>query len=136
MVTHRQSRLIFFVAVAAAVVALAIIGHCRLLRSVSEPPYPSQPLLSSVSGNLTLNADQPRLVEGLPICKSSKMFATAALPKPAAAALIALGAVTAGVVVKEWLSQLVVAAGRGPPPALAAALTGQDLLTRFCLARR
>ena len=123
------------VAMAAAVAILAIAGHCGLLRSVPQPP-PSQSLLTSLGGELTANAAQPHLVDGLPICKSSKALVTAALPKSAPTASIALGAGVAAIIGMALLARLVVPAGRGPPRALVTARTGQDLLTRFCLARR
>lgn len=91
---------------------------------------------TSLTNALAAKSDQPQLGQGLPICKGSKVFAIAALPKSAVTALIVLGVVVAGLIGSGWLAQLVVPAGRGPPRAPAASLTGQDLLTLFCLARR
>lgn len=125
----------FVVAVAAAVAVLAIAGHCGLLRSVAQPPA-SPSLVTSLGGELTASAAQPHLVVGLPICKSSKVLVTAALPKSATTALIALGAGVAAIIGMALLAQLVVPAGRSPPRTLVTARTGQDLLTRLCLARR
>ncbi len=123
------------VATAAAVAVLAIAGHCGLLRSVPQSP-PSQSSLTSLGGKLTAGAAQVHLVDGLPNCKSSKVLVTAALPKSATTALIALGAGLAAIIGTALLVQLVVPAGRDPPRVLVSARTGQDLLTRLCLARR
>lgn len=133
----RPSRMRLAVVLAAAVAGLAIVGHCGLVRTASSPSSPSQPSLStSLPSALTAKSEQPQLDQGLPICKASKVFAIGALPKSATIALILLGVVLAGLIGKGWLAQLVVPAGRGPPRAPTTSLTGQDLLTRFCLARR
>ncbi|WP_232009980.1 hypothetical protein [Mycobacterium intracellulare] len=63
-------------------------------------------------------------------------FAATVLPNSPSTALAALGLVVAVVAIAALLAQHVVLAGRGPPRGFPAALTGQDLLTRFCLSRR
>lgn len=130
----RRRRLV--VAVAGAVAVLAIAGHCGLWRSVPQPPSASKFFVTSLGGEFTAHAAQPRLADGLPVCKLAKVLVTAALPKSAMTALIALGAGVAAIIGTALLAQLVVPAGRGPPGALGTARTGQDLLTRLCLARR
>lgn len=124
------------VAVAGVVAVLAIAGHCGLLRSVPQSSSSSKFLVTSLSGDLTAQAAQPHLVDGLPVCKLAKVLVTAAVPKSAITALIALGAGVAAIIGAALFAQLVVPAGRGPPRALVTARTGQDLLTRLCLARR
>ena len=132
----RPPRLRLAVVVAAAVAGLAIMGHCASVRTLSAASDPLQ-LSSSTSlpSAVTATASQPRLVQGLPICKATKLLAIAALPK-SANALTALGVVLTGLAGMGWRTQLLALAGRGPPGAPAIPLTGQDLLTRFCLARR
>lgn len=132
----RPPRSQFVVAVAAAVAALAIAGHCGLSRAVPQHLSPVQSVLSSRGGELTAHAGQPHLVDGLPNCKASTVLVTPALPKSANTALIALGAGLTAVIGMALLAQLVPPAGRSPPLALVTSLSGQDRLTRFCLARR
>ncbi|KZS68183.1 hypothetical protein A4G28_26880 [Mycobacterium ostraviense] len=116
---------------------LAIVGHCGAARAVSATANAPQPVLStSLPGAFAVTADQPQLVQGLPICKSSKVSAIAAQPQSAVTALVVMGIVLAALAGKGWLTHLVGPAGRSPPRAPATVLTGQDLLNRFCLARR
>lgn len=130
----KPPRLRFFVAVAAAVWVLAIFAHgedgwCRPLASDSP-----RPVLSSLAAEFSVNADHAHLADGTsPACDES--LAAAVLPQ-SATTLVALGLVFAVVAVMGWLAQPAVLSGRGPPRALGAVLTGQDLLTRFCLSRR
>lgn len=121
---------------AAAVAWMAVIGHCIPLRSASQPLQVAKPLLSLVSSPVAGAAGQQLLLDGKPMCKASKPLATVALPKSSATALLLLDAVLAGAAARDWLTKLVVPAGRGPPGGPAAPVTGQDILTRFCLARR
>lgn len=132
----QHAHLLLLAVTAAAVVWMAVIGHCVPSRSGLQPLQMAKPLLSSVSSPVAAAARQQLLLDGKPICKASKPLATAALPKSPATALLLLGTVLAGVAARDWLTKLVVAAGRGPPGAPAAPITGQDISTRLCLARR
>jgi len=66
---------------------------------------------------------------------SHNEVATAVLPR-SSTTLIQLGAAAAVVAITTMLASLVTPAGRGPPRALASVLVGQDISTRFCVARR
>ncbi|AYE99459.1 hypothetical protein C0J29_31425 (plasmid) [Mycobacterium paragordonae] len=82
------------------------------------------------------SADQPQLAQERPICKASKVFAIDAIPAAVMTALVVLGLGLAALAGMGWLTQLVAPAGRSPPHPRVAILSGRDLLTRFCLARR
>lgn len=133
----RPPRLPLAVVVAAAVAGLAIVGHCVPARPSTLPASFSFSLSSASPGQaLNARADQPNLGQTLPVCKASKVLAIDAIPKSANTALLLLGLGLAALVVKGWLAQLVTPAGRSPPNAGVRGLTGQELLTRFCIARR
>ena len=119
----------------ALAVLLAVVAHCGLLRSASPGAHAPQPLLTTLRSELTVNADHPYVDNG-PSKGCSKAFADAVLPQSPVTAVAALSVLPAVVTVAGWLATRVVPAGRDPPRGLTAALTGQDLLTRFCLARR
>jgi len=121
---------------AAAVVALWIVllGHCAMLHSEAHAPHQPHPLASSVGGEFAVDVDHAHLVNGS-VTECHDVFATAVLPR-SATALVELGVVAAVIAVTVVLANLVVPAGRGRRECLPLLLTGRDLLTRFCLARR
>jgi hypothetical protein len=91
-------------------------------------------LLSSLGSEFSVNADHAHLSNGS-FAHWRNEFATAVLP-PAETALAQLYVGAVVVAVTTRLASLVAAAGRGPPSALASGLTGQDILTLNCTARR
>jgi hypothetical protein len=126
----RRPRLRLFIGVAAAVAVVA----CGPNLSEPRTSHTPHPLLSSLGSEFTVNAEHAHLVDGSSTaCHES--VPTAVLPRSGTAS-VAPGAVMAVVAIRGWLAQPAVLAGRGPPGALGTALTGQDLLRRFCLARR
>jgi lipoprotein LpqS len=130
----RRPGLRLFIGVAAAVAVVAVVGHCEPNLSEPRASHTPHPLLSSLGGEFTVNAEHAHLVDGSSTaCHES--VPTAVLPRSATAS-VGLGAVMAVVAITGWQAQPAVLAGRGPPGALGTALTGQDLLRRFCLARR
>ncbi|OSC39626.1 hypothetical protein [Mycobacterium decipiens] len=120
--------------VAVALALLVVTAQCWLPQLHRHVAHPNHPLTTSVGGEFIINTDHAHIVDNsTPPCP--QQFATAVLPRSATPvfpsdAVAAAGGITA------VLSHLVVPAGRGPPPALRSVRTGQDLLTRFCLARR
>jgi hypothetical protein len=131
---RRRLGLRLFIGVAAAVAVVAVVGHCEPNLSEPRATHTPHPLLSSMGSEFTVNAEYAHLVDGSSMaCHES--VATAVLPRSATASA-GLGAVTAVVAITGWQAQPTVLAGRGPPRPLGTALTGQDLLRRFCLARR
>jgi lipoprotein LpqS len=122
------------IAVAAVAWVLTAVLHCGPARSESDTPHLPHPLLTSLGSEFAINVDHPHLVDTPAQCHHEQ-FATAALPR-AATALVALGVVVAVLAVTGSSAQPVVITGRGPPSAAGNFFTGQDLLTRFCLARR
>jgi hypothetical protein len=130
----RRSGLRLFIGVAAAVAVVAVVGYCGPNLSGSRASHTPHALLSSLGSEFTVNAEHAHLAYGSPTaCHES--VTTAVLPRSGNAS-VARGAVMAVVAITGWLAQPPVVAGRGPPRALGTALTGQDLLTRFCRARR
>ena len=130
----RRPGLRLFIGVAATVAVVAAVGHCGPDLFGPRASHAPHGLLSSPGGEFTVSAEHAHLVDGSSTaCPES---AAAVLPRPGTAS-VALGAVMAVVANGGWLGQPPVVAGRGPPrAALGTALTGQDLLTRFCRARR
>jgi len=116
-------------AVAAVVALWLLFGaagvHCGIPRLAQAQPSQTW---------ATINADQAHLADGSTSSCPAK-FGTAVLPRSgvsmgAFAVLAAFGIVTGCLVLLRAPS------GRSPPARLAAPITGQILLTRFCLARR
>lgn len=114
---------------------LVIGGHSEL-RSESPAPHPAHALVSSLGSEFTINIDHPHLYNYPSSAHHHEAFATAVLPHSPTTTFAALGVVVAAVAGVGLMRQQVMLAARGPPRGLAAALTGQDLLTRFCLSRR
>ncbi|WP_225331674.1 hypothetical protein [Mycobacterium intracellulare] len=79
-------------------------------------------------------ADHASLYRGLAV-KCSKVFGAMPAAAPVTA-LVELGLAVAVVAVAGSRVKLVVPVGRAPPRAAAIAFAGQDVLTRFCIARR
>jgi hypothetical protein len=123
-----------FIGLAAAVAVVAIVGHCGSNLSGPRASHTPHALLSSLGSEFTVNAEHAHLVDGSSTaCHES--VTTAVLPRSGTAS-VARGAIMAVVAITGWFARPPVVAGRGPPHALGTALTGQDLLTRFCRARR
>ncbi|WP_264078777.1 hypothetical protein [Mycobacterium szulgai] len=122
------------IVVATVAFLVALVGHSAMLHSESHTSHPAHALLSTLGGEFAVNADHPHVFDGSST-HCHNVFATAVLPRPATT-LVALGTVAAVVAITAVLASLVISAGRGPPQGRFSALSGQDLLTRFCLARR
>jgi len=129
----RRPGLQLFIGVAAAV-AVAVVGHCEPNLSELRASHTPHPSLSSLGSEFTVNAEYSHLVDGSSMA-CHEAVTTAVLPRSATAS-VGHGAVMAVLAITGWQAQPALLAGRGPPAALGTALTGQDLLRRFCLARR
>jgi hypothetical protein len=123
------------IAVAVAMWVLVIGGHSEL-RSQSGAFHPAHALVSSLGREFAVNAEHPHLSNGSSAAHHHEAFASGVLPDSPATVVAALGVVVAAVAAVGLLWQQVMLAGRGPPRGPAAVLTGQGLLTRFCLSRR
>lgn len=123
------------IAAAVAMWVLAIAGHSTL-RSESLASHAPQASTTPLGNVFVINVDHPHLIGGGSSGSHHEAFAATVLPNSPSTALAALGLVVAVVAIAALLAQHVVLAGRGPPRGFPAALTGQDLLTRFCLSRR
>ena len=136
----RLARLRAVTAMAAIATALAmllaIVALCGLLRSpLSGPPLP-QTLLTSLGSDVAVNIDHQPTVNKGPSKACRKAVVAAVISSSPTTVLAALGVAAAVVVVAGWLAPRVVPAGRDPPRESAIFLTGQEILTRFCLTRR
>jgi lipoprotein LpqS len=130
----RRPGLRLCIGVAAAVAVVAVVGHCEPNLSGPRASHTPHPLLSSLGSEFTVHAEHAHLVDGSSTaCHES--VTTAVLPRSATAS-VEDGAVMAVVAIAGWQARPAVLAGRGPPGALGTARTGQDLLRRFCIARR
>jgi hypothetical protein len=130
----RRSGLQLFIGVTAAVAVVAVVGYCGPNLSGPRASHTPHALLSSLGSEFTVNAEHAHLVDrSSTACHES--LTTAVLPRSGTAS-VARGAIMAVVASTGWLAQPPAVAERGPPRALGSALTGQDLLTRFCRARR
>jgi hypothetical protein len=130
----RRPGLRLLIGVAAAVAVVAVVTHCEPNLSGFRASDTPHALLSALDSELTVNAEHAHLFNGSSTACHESMT-TAVLPRSGTAS-VARGAVVTTVAIAGSLAQPAVVAGRGPPPALGTALTGQDLLTRFCRARR
>ncbi|OBJ90345.1 hypothetical protein A5640_02970 [Mycobacterium asiaticum] len=110
------------------------MGHAEA-RPEPRPTHPAHVLVSSLGGEFTVTADHAHV--GNPSSAAHhEAFAVAVLPNTPAPSVAALAVVVAAVAAVGFFGQQVRLSGRSPPRGLAAVLTGQDLLTRFCLSRR
>ncbi|WP_338341721.1 hypothetical protein [Mycobacterium intracellulare] len=124
------------IAAAVAVWVLVFGGHSHL-RSQLPASLPAHTMVSSLGSEFTVTADHLHLFNASPpAVHHYEAFVAGVLADGPGAAVAALGVVAAAVAVVSLLWQQAMVAGRGPPRGLPAALTGQDLLTRFCLSRR
>ncbi|MCA2247854.1 hypothetical protein JF729_08605 [Mycobacterium intracellulare] len=116
--------------------AHSVMGHSQSSVLQSSVSHSAHALVASLGGEFTVNVDHPHVGKGSS-GEHPEQFTTAVVPRSGGvvAALIALGAVAA-VAVAGGLAWFGLPAGRGPPHTPAFSVTGQDVLTRFCLSRR
>ncbi|QUR69948.1 hypothetical protein [Mycobacterium spongiae] len=122
------------VVVAFALVGAALAAQCWLPQPQRYRAHPNHPLATSVGREFVVNIDHPHVRNNsTPQC--AEHFAPAVLPRSAAPGF-AVDIVAATAEGAATPIHPVVATVRGPPAGLDIARSGQDLLTRFCLARR
>lgn len=122
------------VAVALGVTVAAVAAACWLPQLRRHVAHPNHPLTTSVGSEFVINTDHGHLVDNsMPPCP--ERLATAVLPRSATPVLLP-DVVAAAPGMTAALTDPVAPAARGPPAAQGSVRTGQDLLTRFCLARR
>lgn len=133
-----RSRSVIALAIAAMAVTvwvLAMAAHCGLLRPESVAPHPPVPSLTSMGAEFAGSIGAPQLNDGS-ATTCDHPFAIAVLPRSLSTTLTAVGVAVVVAAVIGWQAQRALRSGRSPPYGLAHILTGQDLLTRLCLARR
>ncbi len=122
------------VALALAWAAAVVAAQCWLPQVHLQPAHSDHPLATSVGSEFVLSADHAHLVDNsTPPCP--EQFATAVLPRTATVSFES-APVAAAAGIPGILTYLVVPAGRGPPSVPVYVRAGQDLLTRYCRARR
>jgi lipoprotein LpqS len=113
---------------------VGVAGCCYLVRSEGSELSPAQAFSTSLTSEFALNADHASVdCAASPACPQA--FAMAALP-PSATALVALAIAVVVATVVGSVANRVAPTRRAPPSGVLVALTGQDVLTRLCLARR
>ena len=136
-VPRRRPRWQVIAAMTAAVAAVAmwvlVQGHA-VVRSESSASHPAHVSVSSHSTDSSVHSDDAHLGHPSP-GGHHEALVTAVLPHSPAPTVAALTVLVVAVAVAFFWRQATFS-GRGPPRRLAAAVTGQDLLTRFCLSRR
>ena len=119
----------------AATVWLLIAGTSGDIdRFAHSAPDLAHTALTSLTGGSAVNADHTHVEHGSSLT-CLELLASAVLP-PLASTLVALGLLAAVATLAGLLVDRVVRSGRSPPRAVAAVITGRDVLTRFCVARR
>lgn len=132
-VTSGPLRLGSVITIVVALWMLAGVADCCLVRSGPSVSHPADLILASPSGELFTNADHAGTdCTSLPTCLHA--FA-AAEPPLKATALVALGSMVVTAIVASIARRAAPTrpAAPGGSPVL---LTGQDVLTRLCIARR
>ncbi|MHA7653746.1 putative copper homeostasis (lipo)protein LpqS [Mycobacterium sp. ML4] len=110
-----------------------VLGHAEV-RHEPAVSHPAHALVSSLGGEFTVNSNHAHIEN--PSVAHHESFMTAVLPNAPVTTVAALSVLVASVSAVELLRRHVISGGRGPPRGLAAALTGQELLTRLCSSRR
>jgi hypothetical protein len=133
---HRQPLVRSVIAIAATVWLLVAGASGDVDRSVHSTPDPAHTILTSFSGESAVNADHAHAhVDTGSSLTCLELFASAVLPWWAPT-LVALGLLVVLATVVGSFAERVLQPWRGPPRERATVITGQDLLTQFCVARR
>lgn len=110
------------------------VAGCWLVQSESSQSNSAHASYASLSAEFAVNADHSAAdCTASPECPQA--FAIAVLPL-SATALVTLGSGVAVTTAVGSVTDGVSPGRRGPPRGVSVALSGRDILTRFCLARR
>lgn len=132
--TYGPLRLRSFISIAVAVWVLVGVVDCWPARSEPFESNPTHAFFTSLSGEFAVNADHAAVDCAMsPACPQA--FAMAVLPPPAAA-LVALAIAVVVTTIVGSVAHREAPGRRGPSRGVPVALTGRDVLTRFCQARR
>lgn len=123
-------------AVALAVVCWVLVIAVEWGLPWSDVPSPHAPHAVAVAPvtDFAVVAEHPHL-QDWSTPSSPEIFTVAVMPR-VTTALIVLGVIAAVVFIARLFGRGALPAVRGPPRAFATVLTGQQTLTRFCIARR
>lgn len=119
--------------VAAVAVWILVLGHAEV-RHEPAASHPAHALVSSLGGEFRISGNHAHIEN--PSAAHHEALMTGVLPSAPVYTAATLCVVVAAVGAVGLFGRHLISGGRGPPRGLAAILTGQDLLTRFCLARR
>lgn len=129
-----RPRLCAAVALLAAVWMFAIAAEAALPRADAAMPHHPHAFATSHDNAAIVQSDHPHL--GTTSVPAPPEMVTAVLPPRAGTALATVALIAALIAGAALFVHLFVPTVRGPPRALAALLTGQQVVTRFCISRR
>lgn len=133
MSLRRQSMRMAVLAAVAWLVAVVVV-QCWLPHVQHHAPHTPHPMAAAVGGEFTVNADHAHFSDNsTPPCPLDMVAAPVSRSHATTFAPASVSPV-AGIVVAH--THPADSTGRGPPGALDCPTYGQDLLTRYCLARR
>ena len=122
------------IALAAAAWLLAVGAELALPYLTTPAAHHPHYVSSSTSGHSAEVVDHAHIQDGDKPA-SHEAFVAAILPR-VTTGLAALGVIAALAALVSSFAHLVLPTMRGPPRRIATTLTGQHLVTRFCIARR
>jgi amino acid transporter len=129
-----RTRLLSVVALIVTFSVVAIAAEWGLPWSDTPTAHPPHALAAAPGSEFAVFADHEHIRDGsTPTAPDT--FTAAVLPR-LTPVLVALALIAAVVVLAGSCGRAILAAGRGPPRALATVLTGQQILARFCISRR
>ncbi|MDZ4232732.1 MAG: hypothetical protein U1C73_02985 [Dietzia sp.] len=123
-------------AIALAIVCwvLAVTAESGVMSSDTPAPHSAHAVASAPGAEFAVIAEHPHVYDGSAL--ASPETVAAAVPPRGTTMLVALAVIAAICVLAGCRARDLLAAVRGPPGAAAVILTGQQILTRFCIARR
>ncbi|WP_456320285.1 putative copper homeostasis (lipo)protein LpqS [Mycobacterium intracellulare] len=133
---YRAPRSRLLIALVATVGILAIAAHSDVLGPAPQTPHHGQVVVSATGAVSTIDGAHAHLKSGSSDADHGA-FPVVVAPRATSAAMTGLVLV---VMIRAAAAcsvmRRVATAGRGPPIARGPIFSGQDVLTRFCLARR
>lgn len=129
-----MSRLHAAVAVMTAVWMLALITDGGPAHTQTITPHHPHVTATSHDAQPAVVSDHPHIGRGT--APTPREVFTAALPPRTVTTLIATGLMAAFVAATALMTRAVMAAVRGPPRPFASSLTGREVITGLCIARR
>jgi lipoprotein LpqS len=130
---HTRTRLRNGIALGVAILVFVISAEWTLPWSDSPAVYAPHALAAAPSAELAIVADHPHMQDGSKPIPPDTL--TAMVAPRVTTVLIAMGLIAVVTMLAFSWGSASLAPVRGPPRALAGVLAGQQILTRFCIAR-